>query len=488
VLEFSFVFLSFRGHGVISERARLVIGSYAVSDVVATAGALVAAHAIRGEAGLLAAWLGPLYPLDRYLPLLGFILPLWLLVFYASGLYGRRAARTLRTEVSRLVRAIVIAALLLFCVLFVAKLEYVSRVVIVLFLFLDGLFVEGGRAMVRGLVLESTTTRRVVIAGASEEVARTFKKVEAHREWGIEVVGLATDGSWSVPPVPNVRVLGSYEDIPRRVLEGEIVDEVVIAPASDPGVDRKRLESVFAQLEELGIVTRLVMNVLPRSVSSLSVDDLSGLPLLTFSTAPRDEVLLFVRRCADLALSAVLLVVLSPLFALLAALVKLTSRGPVLFTQVRCGLHGRPFTFLKFRSMHVGADDIKPQLAPFNEMDGPVFKMTNDPRVTPIGRWLRRTSLDELPQLWNILKGDMSFVGPRPAVLEEVRQYEPWQRRRLSMPPGLTCLWQVSGRNDLSFEEWMKLDLEYIDNWSLWLDVKIAVRTLPAVILGRGAK
>jgi exopolysaccharide biosynthesis polyprenyl glycosylphosphotransferase len=319
-------------------------------------------------------------------------------------------------------------------------------------------------------------------------VARAFKKIEAHREWGIEVVGLATDGSWTVPPVPDVRMLGSYEDIPRLVLHGEVIDEVVIAPASDLAEDRKRLEAVFTQLEELGIVTRIVVNLLPRSVSNLSVDDLSGLPLLTFSTAPRDEVLLFVRRCADFVLSAALLVVLSPVFAALAALVKLTSPGPVLFRQVRCGLHGRPFTFLKFRSMQLDAEDIKPQLAPYNEMDGPAFKMTNDPRVTPIGRWLRRTSLDELPQLWNILKGDMSFVGPRPAVIDEVRQYEPWQRRRLSMPPGLTCLWQVSGRNDLSFEEWMKLDLEYIDNWSLWLDVKIAARTLPAVILGRGAK
>jgi len=156
--------------------------------------------------------------------------------------------------------------------------------------------------------------------------------------------------------------------------------------------------------------------------------------------------------------------------------------------QPRCGLHGRPFTFLKFRSMTLGADALKASLAPFNEMDGPAFKMTNDPRVTRVGRFLRRTSLDELPQLWNILRGDMSFVGPRPAVIEEVRQYAPWQRRRLSMKPGLTCLWQVSGRNELTFDEWMRLDLEYIDNWSLWLDVKIALKTIPAVVRGRGAK
>ena len=473
---------------MISERARLVIGSYVVSDVVATTGALVAGHTLREWTGPWVAVLGDVYPLDWYLPLLGFILPLWLLVFYASGLYGRRAARTLRTEISRLFRAIGIAALLLFCILFAAKLDYVSRSVIVAFLVFNGLFVEAGRAAVRGLVLESATTRRVVVAGARDEVARTVKKVEAHREWGIEVTGVATDGTWSVPPEPHLRVLGSYEDIPRLVLEGEVIDEVVIAPATGVQEDANRLQGVFLQLEELGIVTRIVVNLLPRSASHLAFDDLSGLPLLTFFTAPRDEVLLFVRRCADFVLAVIFLGLLSPLLAILAALVKLTSPGPVLFRQVRCGLHGRPFTFLKFRSMQLDAEEVKPQLAPYNEMDGPAFKMTNDPRVTPIGRWLRRTSLDELPQLWNILKGDMSFVGPRPAVIEEVRQYEPWQRRRLSMPPGLTCLWQISGRNDLSFEEWMKLDLEYIDNWSLWLDVKIAVRTVPAVILGRGAK
>jgi len=187
-------------------------------------------------------------------------------------------------------------------------------------------------------------------------------------------------------------------------------------------------------------------------------------------------------------LASLLLMVLSPVLVAIAIAIKLDSPGPVLFRQLRCGLHGRTFTFLKFRSMRVDAEALKKQLAPYNEMDGPAFKMTNDPRVTPLGRFLRRTSLDELPQLWNIIRGDMSIVGPRPAVLEEVRQYEPWQRRRLSMKPGLTCLWQVNGRNELTFEEWMRLDLEYIDNWSLWLDVKIALKTIPAVLFGRGAR
>jgi exopolysaccharide biosynthesis polyprenyl glycosylphosphotransferase len=473
---------------VISERAKLVTVSYLVSDAVATAAALVAAHSLRLALSSVSDELGPLYTLDWYLPLLTFVIPLWLVVFYACGLYARRGARSLRTEISRLVRAIVGAALLLFCVLFVARLDYVSRPVIVLFLLLNGLFVEGGRTLVRSLILDTSTTRRILVAGGQREVEQAATNVEEHRDWGIELAGVATDGTWHAEPGDRFRVIGQYEDIPRLVLEGEVVDEVLITPTPGRDTDAKRLESVFLQLEELGIVTRIVVNLLPRSVSNLTFDDFSGMPLLTFSTAPRDEVLLFVRRCVDVMISSTLLVVLSPLFAALALLVKVTSPGPILFRQTRCGLHGRPFTFLKFRSMREGAEEEKPHLAAYNEMDGPAFKMTNDPRVTPVGRWLRRTSLDELPQLWNILRGDMSFVGPRPAVVEEVRQYEPWQRRRLSMPPGLTCLWQVSGRNDLSFEEWMKLDLEYIDNWSLWLDLKIALRTVPAVILGKGAK
>jgi lipopolysaccharide/colanic/teichoic acid biosynthesis glycosyltransferase len=182
-----------------------------------------------------------------------------------------------------------------------------------------------------------------------------------------------------------------------------------------------------------------------------------------------------------------LLVVLSPLLLVLAALIKLTSRGPVLFKQTRCGLGGRKFTLLKFRSMHPDADLLREELEALNEMDGPVFKIRDDPRCTPMGRFMRKFSLDELPQLVNVLKGEMSFVGPRPPLPEEVERYESWQRRRLRMQPGLTCLWALEGRSKLSFRRWMELDLQYIDNWSPALDLKIFLRTIPVVLLGRGA-
>jgi exopolysaccharide biosynthesis polyprenyl glycosylphosphotransferase len=478
---------------VISERAKLVSWAYLVSDLAATATAFAAAYGVRGSQ-LAVDRLGPLYPFGDYLPLLsGFILPVWALVFYLSGLYGRRAARTLHTEMSRLFRALVFCGLALAVVIVALQLNFVSRPLLGLFLLLNAIGVIVARGLVRGLVLESTVRRRVLVAGGLVEVRSAAANVEAHGDWGLELVGVVSDGTWTAEDLlaagSNYRVLGTYDDIPAlSAHEHHIIDEVLIAPSGRRRHDLQALEPVFLGLEEQGIATRLVVSFLPRSLSELSFDDLGGLPLLTFSTAPHDELVLFIRRVVELVLALALLVILSPLLLLIAVAIKLDSPGPVLFRQLRCGLHGRPFTFLKFRSMRVDAEALKKHLAPYNEMDGPAFKMTNDPRVTPLGRFLRRTSLDELPQLWNIVRGDMSVVGPRPAVLEEVRQYEPWQRRRLSMKPGLTCLWQVSGRNELTFDEWMRLDLEYIDNWSLWLDVKIAFKTIPAVLLGRGAR
>lgn len=216
------------------------------------------------------------------------------------------------------------------------------------------------------------------------------------------------------------------------------------------------------------------------------MDTLYDAPLLTFVAAPHDEIQLLVKRLTDIAVAAVALLVLSPVLAIIAALIKLTSPGPVIFRQQRCGLNGRRFTLYKFRSMVANAEQLKPQLEHLN-MKRTAFKIANDPRVTPMGKWMRKFSIDEWPQLWNVLRGDMSLVGPRPAVPEEVERYERWQRRRLRMRPGLTCLWTIAGRDHLDFETWMRLDLEYIDNWSLALDWSIIFQTIPMVLTGKGA-
>jgi exopolysaccharide biosynthesis polyprenyl glycosylphosphotransferase len=209
--------------------------------------------------------------------------------------------------------------------------------------------------------------------------------------------------------------------------------------------------------------------------------------LITLSSTPSEGFQLAVKRAADIVLALLGLILLSPLFLVIAVLIRITSPGPILYRQIRSGLAGRSFTFYKFRSMREDAEALRPSLAHLNEADGPVFKISNDPRCTPVGRWLRRTSLDELPQLWNVLRGDMSVVGPRPPLPEEVVQYEAWQRRRLRMKPGLTCLWVLEGRSDINFARWMELDMSYIDHWSLLLDAKILLKTVPRVLFGRGA-
>jgi exopolysaccharide biosynthesis polyprenyl glycosylphosphotransferase len=275
----------------------------------------------------------------------------------------------------------------------------------------------------------------------------------------------------------------NWTDLP-HILEREIVDEVIFAVSQE---ELRQMEKLMLFCEEQGITTRFILNFFPHLISKTYIEDLEGFPLLTFSTTPKSELLLFFRRILDFTGGLVLVSLLSPLFLLIAVLIRWDSPGPALYRQVRCGVNGRRFTFYKFRSMEMGAEEKRKDLLHLNEMSGPVFKIKDDPRVTRVGRFLRKTSMDELPQLFNVLRGNMSFVGPRPLPAEEVEKIKGWQRRRLSMKPGITGLWQVSGRNHVDFHDWVKLDLEYIDNWSLWLDLKILLKTIPAVLSGKGA-
>jgi exopolysaccharide biosynthesis polyprenyl glycosylphosphotransferase len=268
------------------------------------------------------------------------------------------------------------------------------------------------------------------------------------------------------------------------MLREHVVDEIIFAVTKQ---DLEQMEEIFLSCEEEGVKTRVLVDFFPHINSDVYLEKLRSFPLLTFSSTPENEYHLWMKRAFDVVLSTALLVLLAPLFLVIAALVKLTSAGPVIFTQLRCGLNGRRFRLFKFRSMFQGADQRQHEVAHLNELDGPVFKASRDPRVTPLGRLLRRLSIDEWPQLFNILKGEMSFVGPRPPLPAEVQQYERWQRRRLRMKPGLTCLWALEGRNQLDFRRWMRLDLDYIEHWSLLLDLKILFRTIPRVLSGKGA-
>jgi exopolysaccharide biosynthesis polyprenyl glycosylphosphotransferase len=289
------------------------------------------------------------------------------------------------------------------------------------------------------------------------------------------------------PAVAALQLANEYpvhplDELP-QILRRRVIDEVIFAV---PAADLPRLEETLLLCDEEGVRTRVALDIFPHVHSDVYLDRLGPAPLLTFSGAPHDELRLLLKRATDIACSALALVALAPMLLAVALAVKLTSPGPVIFSQIRCGLNGRRFRLYKFRSMVANAEALKQQLMSRNEREL-VFKIRNDPRLTPIGKWLRKFSIDELPQLWNVLAGNMSLVGPRPAIPEEVEQYKRWQRRRLRMRPGLTCLWVVEGRDTVDFETWMTLDMRYIDNWSLALDWKIILRTIPQVVIGRGA-
>ncbi|MGB7768604.1 MAG: sugar transferase, partial [Verrucomicrobiia bacterium] len=252
----------------------------------------------------------------------------------------------------------------------------------------------------------------------------------------------------------------------------------------------EQVEYVIRACELEGVEVWLVADFFATQISRTSFDELLDRPLLIFRTTPEASWQSVLKHVMDLAGAFVLLILLSPLFLLIAIAIKLTSPGPVFFQQQRSGQNGAPFTLYKFRTMITNAEQFKHELEAMNEMSGPVFKVTNDPRITRLGKILRRYSLDELPQFFNVLRGEMSLVGPRPLPVDEVRRFNDLaHRRRLSVKPGITCLWQISGRNQIKdFKDWVRLDLEYIDNWSLWLDLKILLRTIPAVFAATGAK
>jgi exopolysaccharide biosynthesis polyprenyl glycosylphosphotransferase len=319
--------------------------------------------------------------------------------------------------------------------------------------------------------------RRVLVVGVGE-AAREFGEAVRRAGWGLDFAG-------HVAPSPETMIpecVGVISELP-KILDERAVDDVVIA---DTGGDLAAVQQVIHACEEVGVCIHIPSRFFAAALSRSHLEAFSGIRMLTFTTTPYNPITLGIKRAADLLGSFVLLILLGIPMLIFSVIVKCTSPGPVFFKQRRSGLYGREFTMVKFRSMVAGAEQRRAELAAANEMAGPVFKMRHDPRVTPFGRVLRRYSLDELPQLWNVLKGDMSLIGPRPPIPAEVQKYERWQRRRLSMRPGLTCIWQVTDRNRATFEKWMEYDLDYIDHWSLWLDFKIALQTIPAVLKGTG--
>jgi exopolysaccharide biosynthesis polyprenyl glycosylphosphotransferase len=434
-----------------------------------------------------------LYPLSEYLKIYPLVLIIWSALLFSYNSYHSHRTIPLTREALTTIRVVTVGNVLLATLAYLLPLRQLSRAWFVLFAVLATLLLVAEKILVRVIARwvrsKGLNYRTVLIVGTGRRATDIARMILGHKYWGYKILGFVSDGHRLSNGWTRYRVYGNVPDLKRIVESQEInepIDEIVFA------VTRKKLDEmkqIFIMCEELGIRTRVAMNIFQNRVARLELEELEGVPFLTFTTTPSNETQLALKRALDLGVSLLLLGLALPVIGVAALLIKFTSPGSVLFKQKRIGLNGRMFTLYKFRTMIADAHARREEVAHLNEMNnGPAFKAKDDPRVTPVGRWLRRFSLDELPQLWNVLKGDMSLVGPRPPIPEEVASYHRWHRRRLSMKPGLTCLWQISGRNEIQdFDHWMKLDLQYIDNWSPSLDVKILLRTIPAVLSGKGA-
>ncbi|HEX7152699.1 MAG TPA: sugar transferase [Thermoanaerobaculia bacterium] len=433
-----------------------------------------------------------LFPLAEYLKIYPLVILIWSVLLFTYHAYHSHRTIPLTREALTTLRVNGVGIVLLATLAYLLPLRQLSRAWFILFAVFAVLLMLAEKILVRVLARwvrsKGLNYRTILIVGTGRRATDIARIIVDHKYWGYKILGFVTDGHHLSNGWTRFPIYGSVPDLKRLLERDEIpepVDEIVFA------VTRKKLDEmkqIFLLCEELGIRTRIAMNFFPNRVARIELEELEGVPFLTFTTTPSNEAQLALKRMLDVAISVLLLALSFPVTLIAALAIKLTSPGSVVFKQKRIGLNGRMFTLYKFRTMIEDAHARRDEVAHLNVLTGPAFKAKNDPRVTPVGRILRKFSLDEVPQLWNVLKGDMSLVGPRPPIPEEVAEYHRWHRRRLSMKPGLTCLWQVSGRNNINdFDHWMQLDLQYIDNWSPSLDFKILLRTIPAVLSGKGA-
>ena len=437
----------------------------------------------------------PYYPsdlvisFDQYLSLLLFILPIWGLLLSAAGFYRSHRTLPLGEEIWSAGKVAVGGTAILVLLIFGLRIEFVSRWLLVVLGFVNFFLLASEKVALRlasrWVRARGFNFRTALVVGTGPKASQFADFLEAHPHWGFRVVGyLDDDNGGEIRLSGRWPCLGKLTDMD-SVLSREVVDEVIFV------IERGKLgeyEEALLVAERHGVRAHVSLDIFPHVLARPVLEELDGIPLLSFTTTPSNPVQLAAKRAIELALSLVLFLITLPIQLAAALGILVSSGAPVFFRQVRCGLNGRRFRLLKFRTMEPGAEERLSEVSHLNEMTGPVFKLTRDPRLTFVGRLLRRLSIDELPQLWNVIVGDMSLVGPRPPLPDEVSRYESWQRRRLSMKPGLTCLWQVSGRSELDFDRWMALDLKYIDTWSPLLDLKILLKTVPAVLSGRGAR
>jgi exopolysaccharide biosynthesis polyprenyl glycosylphosphotransferase len=459
------------------------------ADALTTASSFVVAYFIWNKFRSLAEVAGPIRVNTDAIFIVGGFSFLWVVIFDRLGAYSYLRFTSLGKELTKVVKTTLIGVSIFFAAHFFFRFGYIARTYILIFTFTNLLFLmieKTGLYFAAKRIRKSGIGRkRVLVVGAGEKKREFVDVVRKNIDWGLDIVGVITEkDEIQAPDNSGLQALGTFDEI-ESVLHNQIIEEVIICvPIEQFG----RIRRVLECCEREGVQVRLFSDFFSKILKRVRVDQPYGMNIVSFMATQDDEIKLYVKRILDIVLSGLMLVVLSPFLLIIAILVKASSKGSIFYEWNVIGLNKKPFKSWKFRTMVANADAMKTNLLERNEMNGPVFKIKNDPRVTKVGKFLRKFSLDELPQLWSVFKGDMSLVGPRPAGPHELARYDSWHRRKLSVKPGITCLWQVQGRNKINdFDEWVRLDLEYIENWSLGLDLKILIQTILAVIKGTGS-
>ena len=424
---------------------------------------------------------------SEYLTLLLLLLPVWfiglsktaLLLVYRVNHYAKLFVQS--------IKFILIATGILFVLVNVLNLNTISKEVIFIFVILNHLSICISYVLVNQYYMRrrrmGKDLKNVIII-ADEENEHFIQNLASKRELGYKITMIITESQKLFEKYsPTIKVVRKTMSM-SCLIKSQIVDEVFYCKNN---FNSGEIQHLMNACKEVGVVFRLNSKLINGSSDPTEINVFDHIPFITYQNKPSNEFALTWKYVFDFSFSFIVILLWMPIFVAIGLVIKLTSKGPIIFKQKRVGLYGREFYIYKFRTMMVDAEKLQAQYMSQNEMNGPVFKIKNDPRITKVGKFLRKTSLDELPQFFNVLKGDMSLVGPRPPIMKEVNQYKPWQLRRLSMRPGITCTWQIMPRrNSISFEEWMKLDLQYIDNWSLRQDILLTFKTVRAVIMGSG--
>ena len=470
-------------------RRWLLVAGLIASDIILINVAFVAAYWFRYELQWLRA-IDPAYlvPYSVFIPFVLILTALLVLLYRREGLYQLRQGVSWFDEVYALINGTTTGIVIMVVLVFVSRSTFYSRII---FFYAGALIIVllSLSRLIKALVMRSMRRRgigvaRAIIAGAGEVGRTVMRTIVARPELGYEIRGFVDDDpDKGSTDIGRFRALGGLDNL-TNLIQDKAVDEVIITL---PWQYHRKIMAIMAQCQRENVQARIVPDLFQMTLGRMSFTTLAGIPVIGIKQGGGVSITRFLKRVVDVTVALGSLVLVAPLLGFIALIIRLDSPGTVVFGQERVGKGGRPFTLYKFRSMTAGAEAQKDLLCDLNEADGPIFKIKDDPRCTRVGRWLRRFSLDELPQLYNVLRGDMSLIGPRPALAEEVEQYKPWHMRRFEAAPGITGLWQVSGRSELLFDEMVLLDIYYVEQWSPALDFKIFMRTIPTVIFGDGA-